>query len=63
MAISGAAISRAETAMPQSRGSGGLVINSNLDDSGVVWANGGNVSFNGAVTGSDVMRMQWEMLR
>ena len=36
----------------ESPGSGGLVINSNLENSGVVWANGGNVSFNGAVTGS-----------
>jgi hypothetical protein len=36
----------------ESTGSGGLVISSDLANSGLVWAHGGNVVLNGAVSGS-----------
>jgi hypothetical protein len=36
----------------EATGSGGLEIDSNLDNSGVLWANGANVTAHGAVTGS-----------
>ncbi|MBR1251464.1 VCBS domain-containing protein [Bradyrhizobium sp. AUGA SZCCT0169] len=36
----------------EATGSGGLVIDSNLDNSGLLWANGGDITFNGTVTGS-----------
>jgi hypothetical protein len=33
-------------------GSGGLIVNSDIANSGLIWANGGNITINGAVTGS-----------
>ena len=36
----------------ESSGSGGLVINSNVENSGLLWANGGNITFHGSVTGA-----------
>jgi VCBS repeat-containing protein len=33
-------------------GSGGLIVNSDVANSGLIWANGGNVTINGAVSGS-----------
>jgi T1SS-143 domain-containing protein len=33
-------------------GSGGLIVNSDVANSGLIWAHGGNVTINGAVTGS-----------
>ena len=36
----------------EATGSGGLVINSDIDNSGLIWANGGNVTANGAVSGT-----------
>jgi hypothetical protein len=36
----------------EATGSGGLVVNSALDNEGLVWAHAGNVSLNGTVTGS-----------
>jgi hypothetical protein len=38
--------------MLEATGSGGLVIDSNLDNSGVLWANGANLTAHGTVTGS-----------
>ena len=35
----------------EATGSGGLVINSDLDNSGLIWAHDGNISLNGTVTG------------
>src|SRR4029077_1678447 len=32
-------------------GSGGLVIDSNVENSGLLWANGGNIAVHGSVTG------------
>jgi Ca2+-binding RTX toxin-like protein len=42
----------ANTGTLEATGSGGLVINSALDNSGTLWANGGNVTVHGNVTGS-----------
>ena len=36
----------------EATGSGGLVINSEVDNSGLIWAHGGNVTANGAVSGT-----------
>ena len=36
----------------EATGSGGLVINSDIDNSGLIWAHGGNVTANGAVSGT-----------
>ncbi|WP_312014975.1 VCBS domain-containing protein [Bradyrhizobium sp. AUGA SZCCT0160] len=36
----------------EATGSGGLVIDSNLDNSGLLWANGADITLNGTVTGS-----------
>ena len=36
----------------ESTGSGGLVVNSGIDNSGLIWANGSNITLNGAVSGS-----------
>ena len=33
-------------------GSGGLIVNSDIANSGLIWAHGGNITINGAVTGS-----------
>jgi len=33
-------------------GSGGLILNSDIVNSGLIWGNGGNITINGAVTGS-----------
>ncbi|MFL6833627.1 MAG: hypothetical protein ACJ8F0_13650, partial [Xanthobacteraceae bacterium] len=33
-------------------GSGGLIVNSDVANSGLIWAHGGNITINGAVTGS-----------
>ena len=38
--------------MLEATGSGGLVINSDIDNSGLIWAHGGNVTANGAVSGT-----------
>ncbi|MBR1155264.1 VCBS domain-containing protein [Bradyrhizobium sp. JYMT SZCCT0428] len=35
----------------EATGSGGLVIDSNLDNSGLLWANGADITLNGSVTG------------
>jgi hypothetical protein len=35
----------------EATGSGGLIVNSNITNSGLIWANGGNITINGAVTG------------
>ncbi len=35
----------------EATGSGGLVIDSNVDNSGLLWANGGNITVHGSVTG------------
>ena len=35
----------------EATGTGGLIVNSAVDNSGLLWANGGNVTINGAVTG------------
>jgi hypothetical protein len=35
----------------ESIGSGGLVVNSGIDNSGLIWANGSNIALNGAVSG------------
>ena len=36
----------------EATGSGGLILNSDIVNSGLIWANGGNITINGAVTGS-----------
>ncbi len=36
----------------EATGSGGLVVNSDIANSGLIWAHGGNITINGAVTGS-----------
>src|SRR5262249_15339853 len=36
----------------EATGSGGLIVNSDVANSGLIWAHGGNVTMNGAVTGS-----------
>ena len=36
----------------EATGAGGLIINSAVDNSGSLWANGGNLTINGAVTGN-----------
>ena len=36
----------------EATGSGGLIVNSAVDNSGDLWANGGNITINGAVTGN-----------
>jgi hypothetical protein len=36
----------------EATGSGGLVINTDIDNSGLIWAHGGNVTANGAVSGT-----------
>ena len=36
----------------EATGSGGLIVNSDISNSGLIWANGGNITINGAVTGS-----------
>ena len=39
----------------EATGSGGLVINSNVENSGLLWANGGNITFQGSVTGGTAL--------
>jgi hypothetical protein len=39
----------------EATGSGGLVIDSNVDNSGLVWANGANITFHGSVTGGNTL--------
>jgi Big-like domain-containing protein len=41
----------------EATGSGGLVIDSDLDNSGLVWAHGANVTFNGAASGSGSLQV------
>jgi hypothetical protein len=41
----------------EATGSGGLVINSAVDNSGLIWAHGGNVTINGAVSGSGSVQL------
>jgi hypothetical protein len=41
----------------EATGSGGLVIDSNLENSGLLWANGANITFHGSVTGSGTALM------
>ncbi len=36
----------------EATGSGSLIVNSDIVNSGLIWANGGNITINGAVTGS-----------
>ena len=36
----------------EATGSGGLILNSDIVNSGLIWANGGNITINGAVAGS-----------
>src|SRR5262249_18280590 len=36
----------------EATGSGGLTVNSDVSNSGLIWADGGNVTLNGAVTGT-----------
>ena len=36
----------------EATGSGGLILNSDIENSGLIWANGGNITINGAVAGS-----------
>jgi len=36
----------------EATGSGGLIVDSDLSNSGLIWADGGNITINGAVTGS-----------
>jgi Ca2+-binding RTX toxin-like protein len=36
----------------EATGSGGLIVNSDVANSGLIWANGGNITIDGAVTGS-----------
>ena len=36
----------------EATGSGGLIVNSDISDTGLIWANGGNITINGAVTGT-----------
>src|SRR5262249_35919193 len=36
----------------EATGSGGLIVNSAISNSGQIWANGGNITLNGAVTGT-----------
>ncbi|HJZ95079.1 MAG TPA: hypothetical protein VKE70_01145, partial [Candidatus Solibacter sp.] len=36
----------------EATGSGGLIVNSDVANSGLIWAHGGNITINGAVTGS-----------
>ena len=36
----------------EATGSGGLIVNSDVANSGLIWANGGNITINGAVTGN-----------
>jgi hypothetical protein len=36
----------------EATGSGGLFVNSDISNSGQIWANGGNITINGAVTGT-----------
>ena len=42
----------ANSGMLEARGSGGMIIESGLDNSGSLWANFGNISIHGEVTGS-----------
>src|SRR5262249_3630896 len=37
----------------EATGSGGLIVNSDVANSGLIWAHGGNITMNGAVTGSE----------
>ncbi|WP_212001903.1 calcium-binding protein [Bradyrhizobium sp. JYMT SZCCT0180] len=39
----------------EATGSGGLVIDSNLDNSGLLWANGADITLNGSVTGGTAL--------
>ncbi|MBP0116216.1 beta strand repeat-containing protein, partial [Bradyrhizobium vignae] len=41
----------------EATGSGGMVIASNLDNSGLLWAHGGNITVNGSVTGGGTALM------
>jgi hypothetical protein len=36
----------------EATGSGGLIVDSDISNSGLIWANGGNITINGAVTGT-----------
>ena len=36
----------------EATGSGGLIVDSNISDTGLIWANDGNITINGAVTGT-----------
>ena len=36
----------------EATGSGGLIVNSDISNSGLIWAYGGNITINGAVTGT-----------
>ena len=36
----------------EATGSGGLIVNSDIANSGLIWADGGNITINGAVTGT-----------
>ena len=36
----------------EATGSGGLIVNSDISNAGLIWANGGNITINGAVTGT-----------
>ena len=36
----------------EATGSGGLIVHSDISDAGLIWANGGNITIDGAVTGS-----------
>jgi hypothetical protein len=36
----------------EATGSGGLIVNSAVDNAGLIWANGGDIVFNGSVSGS-----------
>ena len=36
----------------EATGSGGLIVNSDISNSGLIWTDGGNITFNGAVTGT-----------
>jgi hypothetical protein len=46
----------------EAAGSGGLDINSDLSNSGLIWADGGNIIINGAVTGSGSALISGAML-
>jgi hypothetical protein len=41
----------------EATGSGGLVIDSNVENSGLLWAHGANITINGSVTGSGTASM------